>query len=310
MKTTGQPIDINPTHLETVQRILDEHVPECEVRAFGSRAKWNAEDYSDLDLAVVSDQPLDWRILSQLKMDFEESDLPFRVDVLDWHDISDEFRAMVEYDCITVQKKEETTDPIDTEWPVRYFGDCATLIREPVSPSSVGDIPYIGLEHIGEGTLSLLGHGVASDVTSTKTFFKQGDILFGKLRPYFRKVIRAPFDGICSTDIWTVRSKEGVDQGYLYYCMASRPFIDFATSGSVGTRMPRAKWEYISQYELPVPTLDKQQEIAHILGRLDDKIELNRRMSQTLNFMRDIILPTLFSNLDRKEIVRLQKLGT
>lgn len=298
MTAIGQPIDINPTHLETIQCILNEHVPDCEVRAFGSRAKWNARDYSDLDLAVVGQQPQGWRVLNRLETAFRESDLPFRVDVLDWHDISDNFREMIEADCITVRKSEKLTNSAKLKWPIRKFGDCATLIRASVDPASVGDIPYIGLEHIGEGTLSLLDHGVASDVTSTKTLFKQGDILFGKLRPYFRKVIRAPFDGICSTDIWTVRAKEGIDQGYLYYCMASQPFVDFATSGSIGTRMPRAKWEYVSQYSLPVPTLSEQREIAHILESLDNKIELNRRMNETLEAMAHALFKSWFVDFD------------
>lgn len=294
MTATNQPIDLNPTHLKTIQCILNEHVPDCEVRAFGSRAKWNARDYSDLDLAVVGQQPQSWRVLNQLETAFRESDLPFRVDVLDWHDISDNFREIIKADCITVREGRKITNSAKPEWPMRKFGDCAALIRASVDPASVGDIPYIGLEHIGEGTLSLLNHGVASDVTSTKTLFKQGDILFGKLRPYFRKVIRAPFDGICSTDIWTVRAKEGIDQGYLYYCMASRPFIDFATSGSIGTRMPRAKWEYVSQYNIPVPTMSEQREIAYILESLDDKIRLNRRMNETLEAMAQALFKSWF----------------
>ena len=87
-------VDLNPNHLGTVKAILAEHVPECEVRAFGSRATWTAKDYSDLDLAVVGEGLLDWRTLDRLKEAFEESDLPMRVDVLDWHAISDSFRKV------------------------------------------------------------------------------------------------------------------------------------------------------------------------------------------------------------------------
>lgn len=298
MKTTSQPIDINPTHLETIQRILDEHVPDCEVRAFGSRAKWNASDYSDLDLAVVGDQHLEWHILSQLKTSFEESDLPFRVDVLDWHDVSDKFREIIRGDCTVIKMGNQLSESTPKKWPTKYLGECATLIRGSISPSSVGDVPYIGLEHIGEGTLALVGRGVASDVTSTKSSFNQGDILFGKLRPYFRKVIRAPFDGICSTDIWVVRAKDGIDQGFLFYCMSSEAFVNFATNGSEGTRMPRAKWGYVSQYKLPIPNLHEQQKISCILGSLDEKIELNRRMSETLEAMAQALFKSWFVDFD------------
>ena len=89
-------IDITPKHLETIQRILlTEHVPECEVRAFGSRVKWTAKDYSDLDLAVVGSEPLSLRQLRRLKEAFEESNLPIRVDVVDWQSLSDGFKQVI-----------------------------------------------------------------------------------------------------------------------------------------------------------------------------------------------------------------------
>ena len=162
------------------------------------------------------------------------------------------------------------------------LGDCASLVGDKVDPAVCGDLPYIGLEHIGQGTLSLLGTGTAKDVDSTKTAFRAGDILFGKLRPYFRKVVRPDFDGICSTDIWVVRPKAGVDAGYLFYLMASEAFVDFASQGSEGTRMPRAKWEHGASYPLCLPSVSEQGAIANTLGALDDKVGLNRRMSEAL----------------------------
>ena len=186
----------------------------------------------------------------------------------------------------------------ESEWQTRTFGDCAVLVRESVSLPEVEDVPYVGLEHIGKDTLTLLAHGEASSVTSTKTRFKHGDILFGKLRPYFRKVVRSPFDGICSTDIWVVRATEGVDQGFLYYCMASWPFVDFATAGAQGTRMPRAKWEHVSRYETYLPPLPEQRAIAHVLGTLDDRIELNRQMNETLEEMARALFKSWFVDFE------------
>ncbi len=88
-------IDLNPNYLATVKDILAEHVPRCEVWAFGSRVTWMAKDYSDLDLVVVAGEPLDQSILGRLQEAFQESDLPMRVDVLDWHNISQDY--IVEY---------------------------------------------------------------------------------------------------------------------------------------------------------------------------------------------------------------------
>ncbi|MBI2842373.1 MAG: restriction endonuclease subunit S [Armatimonadetes bacterium] len=142
--------------------------------------------------------------------------------------------------------------------------------------------------------MALSGHGSADQVTSIKSRFRKGDILFGKLRPYFRKVVIAPFDGVCSTDIWVVRPRQGIDQRYLFYWMASYEFIEESTRASEGTRMPRAQWEFISRIEKRVPAMKEQQAIACILGAMDDKIELNRRMNETLESMAKALFKSWF----------------
>ena len=174
---------------------------------------------------------------------------------------------------------------MEDKWREMRFGDCADLVRDACQPNESFGKPYIGLEHIEQGTLRLNSTGIAEDVTSTKSDFKKGDILFGKLRPYFRKVVRPMFEGICSTDIWVVRAKDGFDQGFLFYWMASKEFVDIANQGSEGTKMPRAKWDFVIKIKQTVPPLPEQKAIASILGALDDKIELNRKMNETLEAM-------------------------
>jgi type I restriction enzyme S subunit len=89
-------IDVSRAHLGTIRSILSEHVPDCQVRVFGSRRTRRAKPYSDLDLAVVGAEKLDYRKVAALKRAFQASDLPFRVDVLDWNAISASFRATLE----------------------------------------------------------------------------------------------------------------------------------------------------------------------------------------------------------------------
>lgn len=184
------------------------------------------------------------------------------------------------------------------EWKTARFEQMAVQVHSLVQPTEVPELPYIGLEHIGEGSLRLIGFGVAEDATSSKLKFAKGDILFGKLRPYFRKVIRAPFNGICSTDIWVIQPREGVDHGYLFYLIASDLFIEPVVRASEGTKMPRAKWEYAASLEFPLPPLPEQRAIAHILGTLDDKIELNRWMNETLEQMARAIFKSWFIDFD------------
>lgn len=89
-------IDLAPEHLEKVRTILRQYVPQGEVRAFGSRVTRTAKAYSDLDLAVVCSGKLSDDTLNRLKEAFQESELPFRVDVLDWHATSPEFQKVIE----------------------------------------------------------------------------------------------------------------------------------------------------------------------------------------------------------------------
>lgn len=183
-------------------------------------------------------------------------------------------------------------------WKEMKFGDCGELVRDTCQPDESYGKPYIGLEHIEQGTLRLNSIGIAEDVTSTKNKFKSGDILFGKLRPYFRKVVRPMVNGICSTDIWVVRAKDGVDQGFLFYWMASKEFVDIANQGSEGTKMPRAKWDFVTKIEQEIPLLPEQKAISSILGALDDKIELNRKMNETLEAMARAIFKSWFVDFD------------
>ena len=175
---------------------------------------------------------------------------------------------------------------------------CATLVKSNVKPEAGGQRKYIGLEHIEQGTLRLSGTGLESDVASTKAAFDKGDVLFGKLRPYFRKVVYAPFAGVCSTDIWVLRAKPGVDQRFLYYWVASQEFVDYAVQGSDGTRMPRANWSQASKHSIPFQTEYEQKAIAHILGTLDDKIDQLRKTNSVLEDMASALFKSWFIDFD------------
>ena len=96
-------IDICPDHLRMVNGILQKHVPRYEVWAFGSRARRTSKPHSDLDLCVVSDKPLAYSILGALADDFSDSDLPWKVDVVDWATTSESFRKIIERDKVVVQ---------------------------------------------------------------------------------------------------------------------------------------------------------------------------------------------------------------
>jgi predicted nucleotidyltransferase len=98
-------IDLDEKYLDEIRWILTGKVPDCEVRAFGSRLEGKAKKFSDLDLVLVGGEKLNWRRIELLKDAFSSSDIPIIVDVIDWHAISDEFRAIIENNYEIIQNK-------------------------------------------------------------------------------------------------------------------------------------------------------------------------------------------------------------
>ena len=97
------PIDITPVQGQIVRDILQKYVPQYEVWAFGSRVKMTARPYSDLDLAIITQQPLPLTISAALNDAFSESDLPWKVDIVDWANTSSLFRALIEQEKVIFQ---------------------------------------------------------------------------------------------------------------------------------------------------------------------------------------------------------------
>jgi len=180
------------------------------------------------------------------------------------------------------------------EWKEYKLEEMTEPIKDTYNPDGTDEYRYIGLEHIEQETLRLNSVGVSSDVTSNKFIFRANDVLFGKLRPYFRKVVKPNFDGICSTDIWVLRAKKGFDQDYLYYFIANWDFVDTANSGEGGTRMPRADWNFLRTTEWSFPDIIEQKTIASILSSLDDKIDLLHRQNKTLEALAETLFRQWF----------------
>jgi type I restriction enzyme S subunit len=96
-------IDISPENWRIVRDILQRYVPDREVWAFGSRAKWTAKEFSDLDIAIIGDKPLSIALTADLREAFQESALPFKVDIVDWANITPSFRQVIQAAKIQIQ---------------------------------------------------------------------------------------------------------------------------------------------------------------------------------------------------------------
>lgn len=130
------------------------------------------------------------------------------------------------------------------------------LIRDSVGSEEMhAEEVYIGLEHMPRGSIFLRDWSRTDGLISSKWKFQKGDVLFGKLRPYFKKVGIVPIGGVCSTDILVLRAKEAVNQAIVAVIASSDELIDSLSAAATGTRMPRTSWTDLKKW--PIPTLLK-----------------------------------------------------
>ena len=137
---------------------------------------------------------------------------------------------------------------------MKELGEVASQRRTGVKPGQIDPTtPYIALEHMPKRCVSLSGWGTACGLASSKFKFQTGDILFGKLRPYFHKVGVAALDGVCSTDIVVVVPASPGWFGFVLGHVSSTTFVGYTDATSTGTRMPRTKWADMARYKVPLP---------------------------------------------------------
>jgi type I restriction enzyme, S subunit len=176
------------------------------------------------------------------------------------------------------------------------FGDVADVIKEQVDPDSIpADTPYIGLEHIPKGRIALDSWGAASNVGSNKAQFRKGDILFGKLRPYFHKVGVSAIDGICSTDILVIRPKKPEWLAYALFHASSVEMVAHADACSRGTKMPRANWGDLSRFSIPIPRDELVNRFNRLALPLVQLVQASVRESKTVASLRDALVPKVVS---------------
>lgn len=181
-------------------------------------------------------------------------------------------------------------------WEIGALGDIGANIRHNIKPDEIDvETPYIGLEHMPRCSIALTEWETVGKVSSGKSRFKKGQILFGKLRPYFHKVGVAPIAGVSSTDILVVEPKKSEWSAFLLGHLSSVDFINHTTACSSGTKMPRTNWKDMASYEVVLPP----SEIALALTKLSalsvDAIVENIFESITLAETRDTLLPKLLS---------------
>ncbi len=172
----------------------------------------------------------------------------------------------------------------------------------------------VELEHLSQETGKLLGYTNSSEQQSIKNSFEEGQILFGKLRPYLKKFWKAEFEGVCSSEIWVMNGKK-VKNDFLFYLAQTEKFNQIANVSS-GSKMPRADWNYMSEIPFDIPPLKEQEKIAEILTTWDEAITKQTELLRAKELQKKALMQKLLSGevrfdgfSDKWEEVRLGEIG-
>ena len=301
-------LDISPNHLKIVQDILRKYLSAYEVWAFGSRAKWLAKEYSDLDLCVISQYPISFNILGLLEEAFNDSDLPYKVDIVDWSTTSASFREIIKKDKVVVQKIEV----MNGEW-INYLaiGEFAKVKggkRMPAGTaltSKKSNHPYLRIVDFKDGTIDKKNlQYVPDDIFPriSRYVISSNDLYISivgtiGLIGFIPKELNGSnltenAAKICSID---ERKVNPFDLGYFLQSKVGQTAIHALT---VGSTQPKLALFRIEQIKVPCPPLPIQKEIAAILSSLDDRITLLRETNKTLEAIAQALFKSWFIDFD------------
>lgn len=153
-------------------------------------------------------------------------------------------------------------------WIPTKLGDLISPSKEKVDPSQCPNASYLGLEHVESHTGRIFGHGRACEAKSTKTLFRAGDVIYGKLRPYLNKVCIPDFDGVCSTDFLVFPAREELESRILMRFLLRPEVVEFASRHSTGVQLPRVNFGVLAELEFPLPPLAEQKRIVASVEQL------------------------------------------
>jgi len=181
-------------------------------------------------------------------------------------------------------------------WEVKKLSAIAEDMRRNITKGQlVKPQPYVGLEHIPRRSLALDSWETASELGSNKLAFKKGEVLFGKIRPYFHKVSIAPFDGLCSADTIVIRARQPEHYAIVVGCVSSDEFVAHATATSNGSKMPRANWSVLEEYPVVIPTSAVASQFSAVVEPAIWQMQTLIFQTANLRRTRDLLLPRLLS---------------
>ena len=183
---------------------------------------------------------------------------------------------------------------------VRFDQICKNISDRIDDPKQADTDYYVGLEHLDSEEPKILRHGSPQDVVSSKSYFKKGQILFGRRRVYLKKLAIAHRDGICSTDIYVMEPKsEKIINEFLPIFMQSEEFYERTKKLSAGSLSPRVKWSQLSKQEFLIPPIPEQETILSLTHQIDD----------TITKTQDLLDKTKIYSISRRESLLTRGIG-
>ena len=308
-------LDIRADHLKLVQDILADWVPEYEVWAFGSRAKWTAKDHSDLDLCIITQQPLPFGVMGHMQKAFSDSDLPYKVDLLDWSIVSAGFRQAIQCDKVVVRRAETAAikgQGMGSEWKAVSLGECVELdtgfaFKSSGYTDSAEAVRLLRGDNIGQGQLRWDGaRKWLRQVGDTLADFelRENDLVLAMDRPWiaaglkFARVRKGDLPALLVQRVARLRPKAGVDEDYLHSVVASPDFTEHIQRITTGTAVPHISGKQIKEFKFKLPDFGTQQALGKLLISLDNRITLLRETNATLEAIAQALFKSWFVDFD------------
>ena len=187
----------------------------------------------------------------------------------------------------------ESTNIFPQSWTLTSIGKVSHPRGLKVKPTEMPDAPFIGLEHVEAHSMRLLDTAKASDVKSSASYFGNGDVIYGRLRPYLNKVYMSDFSGLASGEFIVFPSQPNLDNAYLKYFLNQWEFVSFVTRLNTGDR-PRVEFSQFADYPFPLSPLPEQHrivaEIEKQFTRLDASVAALKRTQANLKRYRASVL--------------------
>ena len=175
------------------------------------------------------------------------------------------------------------------------LSDICEYAKGKIKVSALDENTYISTENMLPNKGGITKAASLPTQEQTQAFMKN-DVLVSNIRPYFKKIWYATFDGGCSNDVLVFRAKDGVNSRFLHYVLADDTFFDYSMATSKGTKMPRGDKKAIMEYEVPELSYEDQCKIAGILEVIDEKIELNTDINKNLEEQASAIYQAWFED--------------